>query len=286
LVDGVVYSAESARVSAVDRGLTLADGVFETMHAHSGNVFRLDRHLERLRRGLVVLDIPEPPQLRESVLRALSSAGAADDLAVRLTVTRGPGPAGVAPPPITPPTAGPTVIVTVGGLPSVPRTVYQNGLTARVASGCRNERSTTVGFKTLGYAEAIAAFIEARRAGADEALFLDTESHCSEATSSNVFVWTGHVLLTPPVSCGALPGITRGAVLELARGEGIDVEERAFGLDALLGALEVFLTSSLRGVAPLVRVDGNAIGHGSPGALTHRLAAAYTSLVAAECSDC
>src|SRR5262249_4475455 len=151
-----------------------------------------------------------------------------------------------APPPNAAPDAKPTVIVTISALPSFPSMVYRDGLTARVASGRRNERSMTLGFKTLGYAEAIAAFVEARRAGAEEALFLDVESHCSEATSSNIFIWTGQALLTPPVSCGALPGITRGAVLELARRAGLDVEERAFGIDDLFGAEEAFLTSSLR----------------------------------------
>ena len=141
----------------------------------------------------------------------------------------------------------------------------------------------TAGLKTLAYTDAVAALLEARRAGADEALFLDTEAHCSEATSSNLFAWTGTTLVTPPVSCGALPGITRAAVLELASALGVPGTERVFGLDELLGAKEAFLTSSLRGLAPLVQVGAHPIGHGTPGAVTRQLADAYTALIAREC---
>ena len=175
------------------------------------------------------------------------------------------------------------MIVAVNPLPVFPAAVYDVGLTAHVASGRRNERAMTAGLKTLAYTDAVAAWLEAQRAGADEALFLDTEEHCSEATSSNLFVWTGSTLVTPPVSCGALPGITRAAVLELAGALGIPSAERAFGLDECLRAEEAFLTSSLRGLAPLVRVGAHPIGRGTPGALTRQLADAYTALVAREC---
>jgi branched-chain amino acid aminotransferase len=177
----------------------------------------------------------------------------------------------------------PTVIVAVSPMPSFPGELYARGLVVHVASGRRNERAMQAGLKTLGYTEAVLAYLEAQRAGADDALFLDTEQHCSEATSSNLFIWTGTVLRTPPVTCGALPGITRAAVLELAAAAGMAVEERAFGLDELLGAGEAFLTSSLRGIAPLVGVGELAIGAGRPGPVARRIAAAHQDLVAREC---
>jgi branched-chain amino acid aminotransferase len=288
-VNGVRQPPDGPHVSARDRGLTLADGVFETMRARDGTVFRLDRHLARLGGGLGRLRIPAPPGLRAWVLEAAGAAGHAaqatpggqGEAGVRLTVTRGPGAGGLKPPA----DPQPTVVVTVAPLPAFPPAMYDTGLTAHVASGRRNERAMTAGLKTLSYTDAVAALLEAQDAGADEALLLDTEGHCSEATASNLFVWTGDILLTPPVSCGALPGITREAVLELARARGMEAAERAFGLVELARAAEAFLTSTLRGVVPLARVGSRPIGTGAPGALTRQLADAYTALVARECGD-
>ena len=277
-LNGSRQPAQGPHISGRDRGLTLADGVFETMCAHDHTVFRLDRHLERLRHALAALEIPAPPQLRSWVIDAVRGVGGSD-VSVRLTVTRGIGAGGIAPSA----EAGPTVLVAVGPLPVFPTSVYDVGLIAHVASGRRNEYAMTAGLKTLAYTEAVAALLEAQHAGADEALFLDTEGHCSEATSSNLFVWTGSALVTPPTSCGALPGITRAAVLELATTCGVPAAERPFALDDLYDAEEAFLTSSLRGLAPLARVGEHTIGLGTPGALTRQLAAAYTALVVREC---
>ena len=198
---------------------------------------------------------------------------------MRVTVTRGVGTGGVAPSP----DPHPTVIVSVGPMPPFPAAVYEAGLSAHVPSGRRNERAVTAGLKTLSYTDAVAALLEAQMVNADEALFLDTEDHLSEASSSNLFVWTGGELLTPPVSCGALPGITRAAVIELAYGLRLEVSDRPFGFAELATAREAFLTSSLRGVAPLVRVGGAPIGSGTPGDITRRIAAAYGAVVDAEC---
>ena len=282
-INGERQPGGSAHVSAQDRGLTLADGVFETMRVRGGAVFRLGRHLARLERGLAVLEISAPPELDDWVLGAVRTAAIRTrnvrDASIRLTVTRGVGQAGVSPPA----GAQPTVIITMSPMPSFPASIYDEGLTAHIASGRRNERAMTAGLKTLAYTDAIAGFLEARRAGADEALFLDTEGHCSEATASNLFAWTGAVLVTPPLSCGVLPGVTREVVLELARAQGLPAVERAFGLEELIAAEEAFLTSSLRGLAPLVRVGSHAIGRGTPGPCTLRLTAAYLALVDREC---
>lgn len=277
-VNGQRQLAGALHVSARDRGLMLADGLFETMRAHRGVVFRLDRHVARLQRSLGVLEIPAPADLRDWVLAAIPD-GAAEDVSVRLTVTRGIGASGVAPPA----DMEPTVIVTVNPFPVFPAAMYEHGLAIHVASGRRNEHAMTAGMKTTAYTDAIVAFLEARRAGADDSLFLDTAGHCSEATSSNLFVRAGHELVTPPTSCAALPGITRDAVLEIARTMGVATAERAFGLDELLGADEAFLTSSLRGIAPIAKVGGRALGAGVPGELTRAIAAAHAELVAREC---
>jgi branched-chain amino acid aminotransferase len=279
-VNGVRQVEDSPHISARDRGLTLGDGLFETMRARGGAIFKLDRHLARLRHGLALFAIAEPPRLREWVLTAMRAA-TDGDASVRLTVTRGPGAAGVAPPA----DARATVIVSVNPMPVFPAAVYEQGLHALVASGRRNERAMTSGVKTLAYGDAIAAWIEAHRAGKDEALFLDTEGHCSEATASNLFIATGGVLLTPPVSCAALPGITRATILDLARERSIEALERPFGETELMAADEAFLTSSLRGIAPLVGVGTATIGGGTPGPLTRGLADAYAALVDEQCAN-
>ncbi len=278
-VNGARQSDKTA-ISPRDRGLTLADGLFETMRARRGTIFRLDRHLARLDRGMTRLEIPGPRALREWTMRAAAEC-ATGDAAVRLTVTRGPGASGVAPPD----ESEPSVIISAGPMPMFAPSVYAHGLTAHVVSGRRNEFAMTSGLKTLAYVDAVAGWLEARRAGADEALFLDTQGHCSEASSSNLFAWIESTLVTPPPSCGALPGITREAVLELARIEGLTVAERVLSLEELHEAEEAFLTSSLRGIAPLVRVGARPIGSGMPGPWTQRLRDAYDGLIEKECVE-
>jgi branched-chain amino acid aminotransferase len=280
-VNGERRSLEATHVSARDRGVTFADGVFETMRAHGRRVFRLDRHLERLEHAVAALEIPAPTRkLRDWVLAAVRDGDGAD-MSVRLTVTRGVGAGSLAPHP----DQQPTVIVAVNPLPEFPVAIYEAGLSAHIASGRRNEHAMTAGLKTIGYTDAVAALLEAQRTGATEALFLDTEGHCSEATSSNLFIWTRGTLMTPPTSCGALPGITRAAVIELANALELPAAERVVGPDDLLGADEAFLTSSLRGLAPLVHVGAMPIGDGLPGPITKRLARAYSALVERECVD-
>jgi branched-chain amino acid aminotransferase len=277
-VDGRRLPSDGAHISARDRGFTLADGVFETMKSRNGRVFRLDHHLTRLERSLRVLSIPVPPELREWVDASLHAAHL-PEASVRLTVSRGVAAGGV----IAPSDPTPTVVVAVAPPPVFGSELYDAGLTAIVASGRRNEFSMTAGLKTLAYTDSVAAMIDARNAGAGEALFLDTAGHCSEATASNLFAVLSGRLTTPPTSCAALPGITRATVMELARDGGAPVDERPFDLRELVTATEAFLTSSLRGVAPLVVVDGKPLGDGRPGPVTRQVTDAYAALVSREC---
>jgi branched-chain amino acid aminotransferase len=277
-VNGERVPADGSHLSARDRGFTLADGLFETMRARRSVVFRLDRHLARLADGLRVMQIPEPRQLHLWLDQAVAGAGPAD-VSIRLTITRGPGAAGLTPPAV----VTPTVVVAVGPMPQFPGEIYSAGLTAIIASGRRNARSMTAGLKTLSYTDAVIAWLEAQRAGTDEAIFLDEDGHCSEATASNLFIVLDGVLVTPPVTCAALPGITRATVLELVTLAGLRAEQRAFSREVLASAQEAFLTSSLRGIAPLRSVDGRHIGTGVPGDITTRLRSAYAALVDREC---
>jgi branched-chain amino acid aminotransferase len=279
-VNGDRQPPSGPHVSAFDRGLTLADGVFETMRIRDGAPFRLGSHLGRLSRGLAALEIAEPRELPDWVMAAVRAAKPRD-AALRVTVTRGVGPAGVVP--ATERVVRPTTIVAVSDLPLFAPHIYERGLSAHVVSGRRNERAMTAGLKTLSYTDSVAALLEARRSGADEALFLDMADHCSEASASNLFALIGSTLVTPPLTCGALPGITRAALMELAAAQRITVSERPFGIDELVGASEAFLTSSLRGVAPLVRVGAQPLGDGQVGPITRCLMDAYDALVEREC---
>ena len=276
-LDGVKVNDGGAGVSPRDRGLTLADGLFETMRVRRGRVFQLRQHIDRIHRGLTVLRIGVPSELERRVTTAVDAVGL-EDASVRLTVTRGVGGSGLG---VARDVAA-TVIVTVGPMPAFPSSVYEQGLSAYVPAGRRNARSATSGVKTLSYTDAVVGLLEAQEQGADEALFLDTDDHCSEASASNLFIITGTTLATPPLSCGALPGITRATVLQLAAGLGVTAVERVCTPADLRAADEAFLTSSLRGIAPLVSVNGRAIGPGTPGAGTRRIAAAHDALVSAE----
>jgi branched-chain amino acid aminotransferase len=276
-INGELQAADGLHLSGLDRGVLLADGLFETMRGRNGRIFRLDRHMTRLEAGLTAIGIPMPGTLRDWILAALGAAGH-QDARVRLTITRGLGPPGLLPPnPVRP-----SVIIAVWPFGDI----AGPGLAAvslHVASGRRNERAMSAGLKTLSYTDGVLALIEAQHYGADDALFLDTGEHCSETTVANLFAVVDGGLITPPVSCGALPGITRSVMFELAAAFGVACVERAFGLDELLGASEAFVTNSTRGPVAVSRVGDRAIGSGTSGELTRRLAEAYRSLVLREC---
>ena len=281
-VNGERIAGNVAHISALDRGFTLADGIFETMLLWRGMIFRRERHLDRLHGGAEVLRIELPTDVGDWLAKAAGDAAEAsgtEQAAVRLTVSRGADVHGLAPRE----GATPTVVIAVSALPTFPAAIYERGVTALTAAARRDERSITAGVKTLAYTETIASLARARDAGADEALFLDGDGHVSEASASNIFMVSGGALITPPLSCGVLPGITRAAIAELAAAMGMEVVERPVEPRELAVADEAFLTSSLRGIAPLVRVDGGAIGTGSVGPVTHSVMRDYAALVDREC---
>ena len=277
-LNGVERSVEEPQLSPLDRGFTLADGLFETMRATNGVVFRLDAHLDRLYIGARLLGIPIPPTLRDHVAASARAAFAAGYMlaSVRLTVTRGPAPPGLAPPPH----PAPTLALGISPLsPSeTPRPIV-----AAMASARRNEFALTSGLKTLSYTESVLALAQAKAAGADDAIFLDTAGHVSDATASNLFALIDDTLVTPALSCGVLPGITRAAVLELAPALDLNTSEREITEAELALATEIFLTSSIRGIAPVVRIATTAIGTGRCGPVTQKLIDAYAALVRDEC---
>ena len=270
-LDGVCLPAAEARVAADDAGLLYGRGLFETFRARRGAVYRLERHLDRLAAGARTLGIAltlTPPELQRAV-RELTERCGLVDARVRLTLTAGP--------------AGgrPSLLVQARAASDYPARVYEQGMSAVTASTRRNETSPLSRVKSLHYLDNLLAREAARRTGADEALLLNTRGLFADGSGSNIFIVRAGELLTPPVEDGALPGVTRGAVLELAEAAGIAVREVSLTSEELSSADEAFLTNAVGGLMPLVSVDGAPVGSGVPGEVTQRLRALYEAAASA-----
>ncbi|MEU3416528.1 aminodeoxychorismate lyase [Streptomyces sp. NPDC006658] len=244
-LDGGLREAESALVSVLDRGLTVGEGVFETVKTVHGEPFALTRHLDRLTRSARVLGLPDPDH--DEIRRACTAVLEANAMPLgrlRITCTGGRGPLGTGRG-----ERGPTLVVAVGETVRRP-----DSTTAVTVPWTRNERGALAGVKSTSYAENLVALDRARRLGASEALFGNTAGRLCEGTATNVFVVLDGEIHTPPVASGCLPGITRALVLEWTGARETDLP-----LDVLQRADEVFLTSSLRDVQALHRIDGREL---------------------------
>jgi branched-subunit amino acid aminotransferase/4-amino-4-deoxychorismate lyase len=273
-----IISLNGCIVSPLDRGFTLGDGLFETIKVTNGIVWYLDRHLDRLSYGAAKLGIVVPIHLRRWINEVVQHTGiiSRSCYAVRVILTRGiadiPQLAGYG-------LLNPTVTITTLELPQIQQELYKRGLRAHVSSMRRYEMGATVGIKTINYLESVLALREAITAGYDEAIFLDTRGFVSEASASNIFLCYDGQLMTPSHTCGILPGITRAVVLELAAQAGIPAVEREIPTDYLYRAEELFLTSSLRDIIPVTRVNDCHVGIGVPGLITQRLTSYYNAVI-------
>lgn len=279
-LNGELLPVAKARISPHDRGLLYGDGLFETMRAYGGVIFRLDQHLDRLSEGTLALRFPVEVytgNLAEGC-REVVRANSLSDAYVRLTVTRGEGglPSELAA------TDGPTGLITAREFHGYPAEMATRGMTAHVASVTRNATSPLSRVKSLNYLDNALARAEATDAGADEALLRDASGHVVEGSSSNLFAVVDGTVRTPPVDAGVLAGITRDCVLELCADLALPVSETLFDAEELLASGEAFLTNSLMEVMPLVAADGRPIGDGAPGPVTTRLQEAYRALVERE----
>jgi branched-chain amino acid aminotransferase len=275
--DRLVGESEPS-LSLLERGLTLGDGVFETMLAAGAKLFRPAEHLERLAQGACLLAIDLPPA--EDLLVAVLDTLSANDLSkavVRLTVSRGPDPGrGLD----VPSDVTPTIIVRVS--PYEPRTAGQRGVAAVFSPIRRNESSPLSRVKCLSYADNVLARLEARRRGADEAILLNMSGEVCCASAANLFVLNGETLTTPPLESGALPGVTRRCLLELAGARGLAIREAPVLPEDLSAADEAFLTNTIIGVVSLTSIEGCFIDSGRPGEMTRLLATDRQRLV--DCS--
>jgi branched-chain amino acid aminotransferase len=264
-LDGELLSPDAARISPFDHGITVGDGVFETLKVLDGTPFAMRRHLERLGRSASALGLETPPvDLVRRAASDLIDATGARDARLRITLTGGPGPLGS-----DRGDAGTTLLLALAELTAMPDTTA-----VCTVEWTRNERGALVGLKTTSYAENVLALSVARRAGGSEALFANTVGNLCEGTGSNIFVGIGGRLITPPLSAGPLAGITRDLVLEVT-----DAVEEDLPMAALGQADEAFLTSSIRDVQGIATIDGRPL-RSAPGPLTLAASAAFAELMA------
>ncbi|OON82154.1 aminotransferase class IV [Streptomyces tsukubensis] len=267
-LDGRLWERDDAQVSVLDHGLTVGDGVFETVKAVAGEPFALTRHLDRLAASARGLGLPEPDrdEVRRGCAAVLEAAGPLPLARLRITYTGGLSPLGSERG-----DAAPTLVVAVGEAPRRPDTTA-----AVTVPWVRNERGAVSGLKTTSYAENVVALARAREQGASEALFANTVGRLCEGTGSNVFVVLEGQIHTPALASGCLAGITRALTVEWT-----GAHESDLPLDVLRRAEEIFLTSTLRDVQAVHRVDGRELAP-EPGPVTAKAMRIFAERAAAD----
>lgn len=276
-LDGKFVPKEEAVVSIFDHGLLYGDGIFEGIRAYHGRVFKLEEHLERLYESAqsIMLAIPVTmAEMQEIVLETLRRNDLRDAY-IRLVVTRGVGDLGLDP------RACPkaTLFCIASSIQLYPQQLYQRGLEVVTVPTRRNANDAlSPRIKSLNYLNNIMAKIEANLAGTMEAIMLNEEGYVAEATGDNIFLVKKGKLITPPNFAGLLEGVTRNAVMDLARANGIEVKETLFTRHDVYIADEIFLTGTAAELIPVVKVDGRVIGNGHPGSITKDLITAFHEL--------
>lgn len=282
-LDGRILDADEARLPVNDRGVLFGDGLFETIRAYQGRPFRLHRHLERLREGCRVLrisGIPEDGEIEEAISALYRENVGRGDAYVRVTVTGGDFDGSRT---LTR-SSRPRCFIVVKPFEGYPPEFYRRGIRVTVSSVRRNPHSPLWRIKTNNYLEPLYAKQEAADRGYEDALFLNTDGYLAEGSTSNLFLVSSGMVLTPHLDCGILPGITRETILELCSSKGIDLQEGFYRLADLHGADEAFLTMTTGELIPVTEVDGVTIGHKCPGPMTVFLSTAYRRLVEEELS--
>jgi branched-chain amino acid aminotransferase len=269
-INGKFVPQEEAKVSVFDHGLLYGDGVFEGLRSYRGKVFRLREHIARLYESAKAIWL-EIPIARDAMCDAVNEAvrlNNIDDGYVRLVVTRGAGTLGLDPNRC----SNPQVIIIADTISLYPKELYEKGLEIVTVSVQRSHPAAlNPRIKSLNYLNNILAKIEGLQAGCIEALMLNHKGEVAECTGDNIFLVRGGMLYTPPLDAGILAGVTRNAVIELARVAEIDVHEVPLTKHDVYVADECFLTGTAAEVVPVVKVDSRAIGTGKPGPITRDL---------------
>jgi branched-chain amino acid aminotransferase len=280
-INGKLFDKSEARVSVFDHGLLYGDGVFEGIRAYSGRVFRLQQHVDRLFESAkgIHLEIPIPREAMADAIRQTLATNKLTDAYIRVVITRGAGSLGLDPRK----TTDPQVIIITDKIALYPPELYEHGLKIITAATTRNHpNAVNPRIKSLNYLNNILGKIEATQAGCLEALMLNHKGEVAECTGDNVFVVHHGVIHTPSADSGILEGITRAAVIELARAAGHTVIERTLDRLDVFKAEECFLTGTAAELIPVVECDGRIIGDGRPGPITRELRQRFQALVREE----
>lgn len=281
-INGKFYEKSQAKISVFDHGLLYGDGVFEGIRSYNRLVFKLEEHIERLFESAksIMLDIPlNKEQMIKAVIAALKQNNLKDAY-IRLVVTRGEGDLGLDPRKCR---GNATVIIIADKIALYPERYYKEGLKIVTVPTVRNlPEALNPQIKSLNYLNNILAKIEAVNAGCDEAIMLDSLGYVAECTGDNIFIVKKGHLYTPPQCMGTLRGITRDAVLEIARKDKIAVHEHVITRHEVYICDECFLTGTAAEIIPVVMVDGRAIGTGKPGKVTLKLIKDFKELTKRE----
>src|SRR5437879_4496811 len=276
-IDGKYYDQRAAKVSVLDHGLLYGDGIFEGIRAYNGRVFRLSEHIDRLfcSAKAILLTIPmSHADIMQAVVDTCRRNKIRDGY-IRLVVTRGVGTLGLNPNRC----KNPSIIIIADKIQLYPPELYQKGMAIITVPTVRNLHSAlNPAIKSLNYLNNVLARLEASQAGCEEAVMLNAEGFVAECTGDNLFIVKNGHLSTPPLSAGALYGITRQVVIEMAQEASHTVSEPNLTRYDVFNADECFLTGTGAEIVPVVKVDGRVIGNGKPGPVTQKLVARYRAL--------
>lgn len=279
--DGKYVDSSDAKVSVFDHGLLYGDGIFEGIRIYGGNVFRLDEHLERLELSAraIMLTIPQSrAELAEAVCETCRRNQLQDGY-IRLVVTRGVGDLGLAPWSC----SNPTTFIIASKISLYPQEYYDNGLSIVTVPTRRiSPDALPPTVKSLNYLNNILAKIEAKQAGALEAIMLNAQGYVAECTADNIFVVSKGEIITPASTAGALKGITRGTIFDVAKAIGVPMREANLTRYDVWCADECFLTGTGAEVIPVVKLDGRVIGTGKPGPVTAKVLTGFRQRVLVE----
>ncbi|WP_079480548.1 branched-chain-amino-acid transaminase [Halobacillus salinus] len=267
---GEFVNKNEAVVSVYDHGFLYGDGVFEGIRVYEGNIFKLDEHLDRLYDSAksIMLSIPYEKEELEAIIAETVRKNELQTAYIRVVISRGSGNLGLDPVSC----SNPRVVVIAEALALFPKELYERGVRLASVSSRRNRPDVLPPqVKSLNYLNNILVKMEANQAGVDEALMLNDQGYVTEGSADNIFIVKKGTIYTPPTYLGALEGITRNAIMDLARKKGYEVKEQPFTRHDVYVADEVFLTGTAAEVIAAVEVDQREIGDGKPGVVTSHL---------------